>query len=245
MYTGLAKIYDYLVAGVDFEAWIDYLEQILQKFSYRPATVADLACGTGNTLFPLARRGYRVTGIDLSPQMVAVAGQKAREAGLDATFLVQDMRAFRLESPVELVTCFHDGLNYIPEYAGLVQVFRSVRANLPPGGMFVFDLNALTWLAGLPPETGELQEEKLGLAWESRYDPDGPTWEICLRGWIEDEGGRRHFMEIHRERGYAPSEVERALTSAGLELLAVYDAFSFAPVHPGSRRHFYAARRPF
>lgn len=243
MYADLARIYDYLVAGVDFEAWIDYLEQILKRFNYRPATVADLACGTGNTLFPLARRGYQVTGIDISPQMVAVAGQKAREAGLAVTLLVQDMRAFRLDAPVELVTCFHDGLNYILEYAGLVQVFRSVSDNLTPGGMFVFDLNALTWLAAVSPETGEWQEEKLGLAWKSRYDPDGPFREICLRGWFEDEGGRRDFTEIHRERGYSPVEVECALTLAGLELLAAYDAFSFEPVHPGSRRHFYAARR--
>ncbi len=243
LYTGLAEIYDYLVAGVDFEAWIDYLEQILKKFNYQPATVADLACGTGNTLFPLARRGYQVTGIDISPPMVAVAGRKARAAGLAVTLLVQDMRTFRLDAPVELVTCFHDGLNYILEYAGLVQVFCSVRDNLTPGGMFVFDLNALTWLAAASPETGEWREEKLGLTWESKYDPGGPVWEICLRGWIEDESGRRDFTEIHRERGYSPAEVEGALTLAGLKPLAVYDAFTFAPVHEGSRRHFYVARR--
>lgn len=245
MYAGLAKIYDYLVAGVDFEAWIDYLEEILQRFNYRPATVADLACGTGNTLLPLARRGYKVTGIDISPQMVAVAAQKAGEAGLDVSFLIQDMCTFRLDAPVELVTCFHDGLNYLLAYADLVQVFCRVRENLTTGGMFVFDLNALNWLADLPAEAGELKEQKISLTWESKFDPRGPFWEICLKVSLDEENGVHRFAEVHREKGYRPEEVERALAQAGLELLAAYDAFSFDPVHPGSRRHFYVAGRAF
>ncbi|MGB9905007.1 MAG: class I SAM-dependent DNA methyltransferase, partial [Desulfotomaculales bacterium] len=79
MYEDLAEIYDFLVAGVDYEAWVDYLEEILDRFGRRrPETVAELACGTGKILFSLARRGYRVQGVDLSARMIAAAGRKAR-----------------------------------------------------------------------------------------------------------------------------------------------------------------------
>jgi SAM-dependent methyltransferase len=244
MYEDLAEIYDFLVAGVDYEAWIDYLEEILQKFGRRPRTVADLACGTGNTLFPLARRGYRVWGVDLSARMIAAAGRKARELGLPVELSVQDMRDFRLAKPVELVVCFHDGLNYLTEFSDLVRAFRSVRRNLVPGGLFVFDMNTLTWLAGASGEAGEYREENMSLAWETSYDQNAPFWEIRLEVCIRGEDGERKFTEVHRERGYNPGEVARTLSLAGLEVLAAYDAFTFEPVRETSRRHFHVARRP-
>jgi SAM-dependent methyltransferase len=243
MYENLAEIYDFLVAGVDYEAWVDYLEEILQRFGHRPETVADLACGTGNTLFPLARRGYRVWGVDLSARMIAAAGRKARELGLPVELSVQDMRDFRLAKPVELVVCFHDGLNYLTEFSDLVRAFRSVRRNLVPGGLFVFDVNTLAWLAGASGEAGEYREENLHLAWETTYDRTGPFWEIHLEVCIRGEEEKR-FTEVHRERGYNPGEIARALSLAGLEALAAYEAFTFAPAGEAGRRHFHVARRP-
>ncbi|MGQ9824694.1 MAG: class I SAM-dependent DNA methyltransferase [Desulfotomaculales bacterium] len=245
MYEDLAEIYDFLVAGVDYEAWVDYLEEMLDRFGRRrPETVAELACGTGKILFSLARRGYRVWGVDISARMIAAAGRKARELGLPVDLRVQDMRDFRLEKPVELVVCFHDGLNYLTEFSGLVRAFRSVRRNLAPGGLFVFDVNTLTWLAGLSGEAGEYREENLHLAWETSYDRTGPFWEIRLEACIRGKGGEKKFTEVHRERGYTPGEVVRALSLAGLEALAAYDAFTFEPVRETSRRHFHVARRP-
>ncbi len=242
-YAGLARIYDYLVAGVNFEAWIDYLEEILRHFNHHPRTILDLACGTGNTTLPLARRGYQVTGLDLSPAMIAIARDKATKQGLAVDFFTADMRSFQLEEPVDLITCFHDGLNYLPDYNDLERTFRQVRSNLTPGGMFVFDLNTIQWLAGTTSEVTVVDEPDLTLIWQSCYEPLDCKWEIQLTAFVREGQYYYKFTEKHREYGYTPEQVYLALQTAGLEHLASYDAFSFSPIHSGSRRHFYVAQR--
>lgn len=243
-YGGLAAIYDYLVAGVDFEGWIDYVESILLRFGHWPESVLDLACGTGNTILPFARRGYRVKGLDLAPEMLEFARQKAREQGLEVDFLAEDMRYFRLPRPVDLITCFHDGLNYLLHYDDLVKTFNSVRENLTPKGLFIFDLNAVLWLQkNTSSDVTVVDEPDLTLIWQSCYHNKLSVWEIQLTVFFREGEYYRKIAETHRERGYSVDDVKRALAEAGLECLAAYDAFSFDPAHEGGRRHFYVARR--
>lgn len=244
-YAGLAAIYDYLVSGVDFEGWIDYLEEILENFGYRATTVLDLACGTGNTILPLARRGYNAAGLDLSLEMLAVAREKAAAENLCVEFRCADMRNFSLPRPVDLITCFHDGLNYLTDYGDLLKTFKCVEKNLNSDGLFVFDLNAVLWLSGTSPGTTVVEEDGLTLIWESVYHRSKDIWEVHLTGFARVPEGElyRKFKEVHRERAYRPREVEAALSAAGLKHLASYDAFTFNPAHEGSRRHFYVARK--
>lgn len=242
---GLAGVYDFLVSGVDFEGWVDYLEQILGRFGRRPFAVLDLACGTGNISLPLARRGYRVTGVDKSFEMIEIARAKARDLGLKAKFLVADMRSFEHDGTAQLVTCFHDGLNYLLEFEELKRVFQRVSCYLETEGLFIFDLNSLSWLGfSGGGESFEWEDDSVYLKWKSGYNHFSSIWEINLTFIVKEEGKRCEITERHLERGYTPDEVGHALSDAGLELLAVYDAFSFNPVHEGSKRHFYVARKP-
>ncbi|MGB9804047.1 MAG: class I SAM-dependent DNA methyltransferase [Desulfofundulus sp.] len=242
-YAGLAKIYDLLVTGVDFESWANYLEEILKRFNHYPRTILDLACGTGNTTLPLARRGYQVMGLDLSPDMVNIAREKAAKQGLAVNFFTADMRSFQLEKPVDLITCFHDGLNYLANYEDLMRTFKQVKENLTPGGLFIFDLNAIEWLTGTRPEVCIIDEQDFTLIWQSCYSSVNFSWEIKITAFIKNGECYYKFTEQHREYGYTPDQVHRALQAAELKLLASYDAFSFKPIQAESRRHFYVAQR--
>ena len=57
-YSGLAAVYDRLMAGVDYEAWADYVTQLIEHWGGNPRLLIDLACGTGGSTLPFARRGY-------------------------------------------------------------------------------------------------------------------------------------------------------------------------------------------
>lgn len=75
-YEGLSKIYDFMMSGVDYEAWADYVLGAARRFGCEPQRVLDLACGTGSTTLPLAKRGVDATGLDLAPAMLRIAGKK-------------------------------------------------------------------------------------------------------------------------------------------------------------------------
>ncbi|MCL6477809.1 MAG: class I SAM-dependent methyltransferase [Peptococcaceae bacterium] len=241
-YRGLAAVYDRLVAGVDFDGWIDYVESLLRHFGYGPGSVLDLACGTGNTLLPFARRGYRAIGVDISPEMIACARQKAAAAALSIDYYVGDAREFLLRHPVDLVTCFHDGLNYITEAGDLARVFKNTARNLVPGGMFIFDMNAVKWIGEGDNRPVVIDEGDMTIIYSTAHDTDASLWTVDLTCFIKEGDLYRKFSERHRERGYEQGAVLRMLESAGFNPMAVYDAFSFNPPHPKSRRHFYVAR---
>ena len=69
-YGALAASYDRLTNDVDYEGWVDFAQEILKREGLSPKTVADLACGTGSATHILAERGYRVTAVDLSEDML-------------------------------------------------------------------------------------------------------------------------------------------------------------------------------
>ena len=73
-YSDFAYVYDHLMhKDIDYEKWADYIENIFSMYDISPNLVCDLACGTGNMTIPLSKRGYDMTGIDISEDMLNIA----------------------------------------------------------------------------------------------------------------------------------------------------------------------------
>lgn len=101
------------------------------------AAVLDLCCGDGRMSQQLARRGFSVTGLDGSSQMLAFAKQRAPKV----SFLLGDARKFKLPQKFEGALSTFDSLNHIRSTRELGAVFRNVFACLKSPGLFGFDLN--------------------------------------------------------------------------------------------------------
>ncbi|HAA89898.1 MAG TPA: class I SAM-dependent methyltransferase [Peptococcaceae bacterium] len=245
MYEKLAFVYDLLMESVDYEGWVTYVEEIANRAGKRIESVLDLACGTGNSTLPWAARGYKVTGIDLSEEMLKKARQKAREKQLEVAFLRGDLRNFQLETNFDLAVCFQDGFNYLLEAAELQQAFRAVFSNLKSGGLFVFDLNFPNRINPEDEEVSFVDEDFLTLIWRTKFSREQKLWEIEVTGFIKKEGGvYEKFRERHREKIYEIHEVWPMLANAGFTVLNTFRSFSFDPPSEQARRVVCVAEKP-
>ncbi len=243
-YTGLAEIYDKLMAGMDYADWADYVLALADRHGgVAEKTALDLACGTGSTTLALARRGFHVTGLDLSASMLALAARKARHESMRVDFLQADMRDFTLPGEVMLVVTFQDGLNYLLDEEDLQQTVKSVNSVLNPGGLFIFDINRIEKLPRPGEEISFLESEDFTLIYKTSFVKKD-MWEIAVTGFVPVEGGLfSRFHEVHRERAISPSEVRSVLADAGFVLSAEYAGFSLEPPDEDTRRVFYVAKK--
>jgi SAM-dependent methyltransferase len=135
-YDAFAWIYNRYWGPYSAQRFLSVLERRLLPLLPPRARILDLCCGTGQLAQALMQRGYLVTGIDSSEEMIRFARMNAP----DAEFLVEDARMFRLPAVYHAVISTYDSLNHIMSEAELAQVFRNVWACLQPGGWFLFDL---------------------------------------------------------------------------------------------------------
>lgn len=245
-YSGLARVYDYLLAGIDYDTWADYLEELFDIYNVTPRKhIIDLACGTGNSSLPWARRGYACTGVDIAAEMLGVAREKARRCGLAVDFWQQDLRSLQLPLPGDVAVLYQDGLNYLLSVDDLRRAFRSIGNCVRPGGFFIFNLNMVEQLpTGQVPEVSFLHEKELTLVWESVYGEEERIWKIRLIAFLLEDGGMySKFEEEHRERSHTREEVEALFSETGWRMRGCFKAFSLESPATQDRNIFYVIER--
>ncbi|HOB86567.1 MAG TPA: class I SAM-dependent methyltransferase [Bacillota bacterium] len=244
-YARLARIYDRIMAGVDYEAWADYVEAIFRRFRRRPRKLLDLACGTGSSALPFARRGYRVAGVDLSAAMLEEARIKASREGLPLSFYRADLRTLKLEEKFQAALLFQDGLNYLTEEEDLRAALAAVRAVLEPGGLFIFDLCRPGQRTAGPGSPFWAEEEEFTLVGETRYSPRTGLWEVELVVFARRENGLyEKFIEHHRERDYSPERMRVFLEEAGFRCRECFPTFRLEPASGGEAKITFVAENP-
>lgn len=250
-YTGFAEVYDMFMDNIPYEEWCGYLTGLLEEYGVRDGLVLDLGCGTGTLTRLLAAQGYDMIGVDLSDEMLEIAMEKQAEQveqgdGVPGSilYLNQDMREFELYGTVRAVVSICDSMNYLMEYEDLVQVFKLVNNYLDPGGVFIFDLNTLyKYQVELGEQTIAENREEGSFIWENFYDEEEMVNEYDLTLFIRQEDGRyQKYEETHYQRAYTLETVMQAIEAAGLELVALYDAFTKEPPREDSERVYFVAR---
>lgn len=228
-YLNFASIYDQIMSGVDYDAWADYVEDLLNHFDKHPKSIVDLACGTGASTFPFKKRGYRVAGVDISSQMLKRASQVASEQTLEIEFYQQDLRQLNLPEKYDLALLFQDGLNYIIDETDLAQAFLSVHNILNPGKLFIFDLTRPSLRPTHGSSTACADEEDFTLIWDSSYKAEEEIWSVKLTVFQKlDNSLYQKYQECHREKDHDPGLVRKLIDAAGFKLLDIYKSFSLS-----------------
>jgi SAM-dependent methyltransferase len=181
--------------------------------------VLDLACGIGRHSLELRRRGFEVVGVDISPELLAMAEQSASKEGLEASFVQADLRELELSDEFDLVLSLNDGaVGYFETDEENRRTFEVIARALRAGGGHLMQLpNVLHAERNLPKKSWIVGESTLELSdhrWnaEDRYI-EGSTVPIRFGEVFEK------YEEIpFRQRLYTAEELAEIYDSVGMRL---------------------------
>ena len=242
-YHELAKSYDRLTNDVDYEATVEFYMQILDREGLKPRTVVDLACGTGSVTEILARKGYQVTGVDMSEEMLTEAMAKVMDMENPPRFVCQKLQELRLPRAVDMAVCALDSLDYITDPADCAEAIRRTYKALNPGGIFIFDVNTPEKLRAMDGQVFLDEDDDVYCVWRGEFDAQA---NICSYGMDlfqrRGEVWHRSFEE-HREYAYSAEQLVGYLKDAGFSGIEVYADRRFEDPREGEQRIYIKARK--
>jgi SAM-dependent methyltransferase len=221
-----SRYYDLLYKGKDYAGEADYVETLISRHRPNAKTILDLGCGTGRHAQLLAKKGFEVTGLDRSEQMLATA-RAAASNGHALEFLQGDLRDARLGREFDVVVSLFHVMSYQTTNADLAAALATLRAHLSPGGLFIFDCWYGPAVLNLRPAVRVLRLEDDATAVtrlaEPVLHPNANVVDVNYHVFVKDKHTSQvsELREKHSMRYLFAPEVELLLAAAGLRARGV------------------------
>ena len=216
---------DEIALNIPEERTLEEIHFVVERLELEPgARVLDVACGHGRHSLELARRGFTVTGVDLSPRSIALAREAAERDGLDTTFDVLDARELDFHAEFDaVINLFTSVIGYFEDQADNQRVVDGAARALREGGSFLVEtINLLALARGFREldwveyESGTLMVERR--EFDVRRARNRADWTF-----VNPDGRRRTLS--HSLRVYAPHELIAMFEAAGLEVVGSWGSF--------------------
>lgn len=221
MYDKSARIYDLLYTGTgikDYSAEAADLHQIINEACPSAHTLLDVACGTGAHLAQL-QRWYAVEGVDISPAMLEVAGERLPGVPLH----LADMRKLDLRRRFDVVTCLFSSIGYVTDPSELQSAVKRLAEHVRPGGVLILDgwVRPDEWsdtYRSYPDVAGDDKMMVVRLGFTRRV---GKLTELDMHHLVRSESGIDYFVENHRLALTPTEDYVAAVEAAGLKARVV------------------------
>ncbi|MFX1486905.1 MAG: class I SAM-dependent methyltransferase [Promethearchaeota archaeon] len=198
-------------------------DQVLSFMKVRPgAAILDLGCGVGRHSLELARRSFRVTGVDRTAAYLEKARKQAKSEDLIVDFVEDDIRSFcrpdAFDGAISMFTTFGYFKNPSDDIQVLVNIFRSLKK----GGVLVLETRGKEELARVFRERGWYERDGIIILEERKVKRN---WSWLESRWIIIKGeNRKDFLVSHRL--YSASELLAALERSGFSMVRIYGDLS-------------------
>jgi SAM-dependent methyltransferase len=239
-YDEIAEMYHLLWANWYLPAALPALESLFFRQVKAGSRVLDLCCGSGHVTQELVKRGYRVTGVDASAALIAIARREMPEAD----WRVQDARRLEMSERFDGVLSTFDSLNHILSLEELRAAFRGVCGVLKRRAPFVFDMNLEeAYTMDLRRWTVEMADDSVGLV-RGTYDFATKLASTELVWFAKTENDLwRQQKSVVEQRCYPQAEIMRALKDAGFgEVKAIPARDAGVETEMNMGRVFFVAR---
>lgn len=226
---------------------IDLAGSILLKLAQEAAgSVLELGCGTGRVTIPLAQAGIPITGLDVTPGMLARA--QAKSPGLPITWVEADVRSFRLDHSFKLIFTRGAVFQHLLQRSDQEAFLTRVKEHLAPDGCLLLDIGFKP-----PPAMIDVPEEQ---DWYRYEDQEGREWQVTGTDaydhinqlWIqtsyrrlvgETEGSKQPSPERLVLRYFMPQEIEAQLAYNGFTVLERFGDWNGNPLAASSFMQIY------
>ena len=215
MFDRSAHLYDLVYGFKDYEQEARDLVAVVRERNPEASSLLDVACGTGEHLLLLRPSFDHVEGVDVEPDMLAVARAKLP----DVVFTEGDMRTFDLGRTFDAVTCLFSSVGYMADVGQLRAAVARMAAHLAPGGVLVIDgwIRPDAWLpAGSVMAQAETDEDT-AVARVVRSRRDGDRTHLEMRYLVATRDGFDTIEENHVLTLFADEDYRSAFEAAGID----------------------------
>jgi SAM-dependent methyltransferase len=259
VFGAYSRYYNLLYKDKDYAGETEYVHGLIQKHCQGAQSILDLGCGTGRHDLLMARKGYDVTGIDLSEEMLAVARSQpliphpssgdALVAPTHPSFHHGDIRSVRLDLTFDAVVSLFHVMSYQTTNDDLRAAFATARDHLKPGGIFVFDC----WygpavLTDRPVvRVKRLEDDVIAVTRiaEPVMHANQNMVDVNYQVFITDKasGDVDVLKETHQMRYLFLPEIEMYLSEVGMDIVAAEEWMAGKPPGFGSWGVCFVAKR--
>lgn len=134
-----AYYYNLFYQDKDYQGESKTVIRLLEAAGIADCTILNMGCGTGRHDFCMEQLGYQINGIDISPEMIAIANEKCEKNNAKCTFEVADIREYRNQKKYGAVIALFHVMSYQNSNKDIIEAMRTAGAHLEKGGIFLFD----------------------------------------------------------------------------------------------------------
>lgn len=217
LYADLSGYYDQFCAEVDYAEQCAFAERAFLGFAASGGRdYLDLACGTGQHLLDMQRRGFVATGLDNSSQML----EQAQHRCPDATMLLCDIAAFEQVAQFDLITCLLYSIHYSHPLASVASTLRCAWLALKPGGVFIFNAVDIRGIRNDKRVITHLHVDDAQLSFESgwEYSGVGEVMDLFLSIKRETSTGSQSWRDHHLMTAVTLPQLQIMLEETGFEV---------------------------
>jgi SAM-dependent methyltransferase len=234
------ELSSYLFPPERFAQAEEEVEQIIALTKPRGDHVLDLACGPGRHSVALAKYGYRVTGVDQSAFLLEKAKDEARLAGVDITWILDDMRHFREQDAFDLVINMYTSFGYFERADDDRQVLQNIFESLRVGGKVLLEMMGKERLAAIfLPSNVEVIDEDCLLVQRREIIND---WTRTRQEWILIRNGKARSFALEHTI-YSGRELRDRLLASGFAEVLLYGSLDGTPYDRDAQRLVAVARK--
>jgi len=227
VFKSYSNYYDLFYQNKNYCAEANFIDSLIKKYAKQnQKTILDLGCGTGGHAFLLAKKGYRVTGIDISEKMLYIAKGKAKKSKIRVDFIKADVRNFDLNKKYDSVISMFAVMGYQTTNEDFKKALLNTYKHLKLGGLFVFDVWFGPTVLTERPEVRiqEFQQKGARIIRMATPELDPINQIVSVKYNILKINGKKVIVEteeVHKMRFFFIQELKLFLEKTGFKIIKI------------------------